>query len=82
MKILVYGAGVIGSYLIHVLCTANNDVTVLARGKHKEILESHGLEIYNHLQHKTTNDKVRVIDRIKDSIVPKAALESQEEKND
>ena len=64
MKILVYGVGVIGSYLVHVLCTAKNDVTVIARGKHKEVLESHGLEIYHHLQHKTTNDKIHVIDHI------------------
>ena len=32
MKILIYGAGVIGSYLTHVLCAAGNDVTLLARG--------------------------------------------------
>lgn len=32
MKILVYGAGVIGSYLTHMLCAAGNDVTLLARG--------------------------------------------------
>ena len=36
MKVLVYGSGVIGSYLVHVLCVAGNDVTVLARGKWKE----------------------------------------------
>lgn len=32
MKVLVYGAGVIGSYLTHVLCAAGNQVTLLARG--------------------------------------------------
>ena len=31
MKVLVYGSGVIGCYLAHVLCTAENDVTLLAR---------------------------------------------------
>lgn len=36
MKVLVYGSGVIGSYLSHVLCTAGNDVTMLARGKWKD----------------------------------------------
>ncbi len=30
MKVLVYGSGVIGCYLAHVLCTAGNDVTLLA----------------------------------------------------
>lgn len=29
MKVLVYGAGVIGCYLTHVLCEAGNDVTLL-----------------------------------------------------
>ncbi|WP_419891048.1 ketopantoate reductase family protein [Paenibacillus xylanexedens] len=32
MKILVYGAGVLGSQLAHVLVRGGNDVTVLARG--------------------------------------------------
>ena len=31
MKVLVYGSGVIGCYLAHILCTAGNDVTLLAR---------------------------------------------------
>ena len=39
MKILVYGAGVIGCYLTHVLCAAGNDVTLLARGSWRETLE-------------------------------------------
>lgn len=29
MKVLVYGAGVIGCYLAHVLCSAGNDVTLI-----------------------------------------------------
>jgi len=37
MKALVYGTGVIGSYLVHVLCSAENDVTVLARGTGTDI---------------------------------------------
>lgn len=39
MKLLVYGAGVIGSYLAHVLCSAGHDVSILARGRRKEELE-------------------------------------------
>lgn len=31
MKILVYGAGVIGCYLAHTLCRTGQDVTVLAQ---------------------------------------------------
>lgn len=61
MKVLVYGAGVIGSYLTHVLCTAGNDVTLLARGNWRETLERDGLTIVHHLQKKTTHDRPRII---------------------
>lgn len=56
MKVLVYGAGVIGCYLTHVLCRAGNDVTLLARGAWKSVLEEKGLTIRHHLQKKTTTD--------------------------
>lgn len=61
MKILVYGAGVIGSYLTHVLCAAGNDVTLLARGSWRETLERDGLTIRHHLQRRTTHDRPRMI---------------------
>ena len=54
MKVLVYGSGVIGSYLAHVLCSAGNDVTMLARGAWKTQLEAHGLRIRHHLQRTET----------------------------
>ncbi len=38
MRILVYGAGVIGCELAHVLCRAGQDVTLLARGSWKETI--------------------------------------------
>jgi 2-dehydropantoate 2-reductase len=66
VKVLVYGSGVIGSYLAHVLCTAGNDVTMLARGKWKEQLEKNGLRIRHHLQHKETLDHPAVIEAITD----------------
>ncbi len=61
MKILVYGCGVIGSYLTHVLCRAGNEVTVCARGKTKKVLESCGLRIKHKLQKSKTVDYPRVI---------------------
>ena len=61
MKILVYGAGVIGSYLAHALCAAGNDVSLLARGSWWETLERDGLTIIHHLQRKTTHDRPRII---------------------
>ena len=61
MKILVYGCGVIGSYLTHILCSAGNDVTVCARGRTKKILEKYGLRIKHKLQKKKTIDHPKVI---------------------
>ncbi|MCM1127264.1 MAG: NAD-binding protein [Lachnospiraceae bacterium] len=61
MRLLVYGAGVIGCELAHVLKAGGNDVTLLARGKWKDTLEKNGLIIRHYLQRKTTTDKVKVI---------------------
>lgn len=55
MKVLVYGAGVIGSLMIHELITAGNEVTVIARGQWKENLENNGLRI-------TINNKKKYTD--------------------
>lgn len=61
MKVLVYGGGVIGCYLTHVLCEAGNDVTLLARGNWKAVLEIKGLTIQHHLQRKTITDYPHII---------------------
>jgi 2-dehydropantoate 2-reductase len=63
MKVLVYGAGVIGCYLTHVLCQAGNEVSLLARGRWKETLEKSGLTIRHHLQRKTTADRPRIVEQ-------------------
>ena len=68
MKVLVYGSGVIGCYLAHVLCTAGNDVTLLARGQWKEQLQRNGLRIRHHLQRKTTLDHPRVIGGMEEDV--------------
>lgn len=60
MKILVYGAGVIGSYLSHILLCARHDVTILARGNRMNEIEKNGLQIRHFLQRKTTCDKIKV----------------------
>jgi 2-dehydropantoate 2-reductase len=64
MKILIYGAGVIGSYLTHVLCSSGNDVSVLARGSRREELEANGLVIQHYRQKKTTVDHPRIVERL------------------
>lgn len=61
MRVLVYGAGVIGGFLAHVLCQAGNEVSLLARGAWRETLERDGLVIRHSLQRKTTVDHPRVI---------------------
>ncbi|NRZ44230.1 ketopantoate reductase [Clostridium beijerinckii] len=50
MKILVYGAGVLGSYLAHVLIRGGNDVTLLARNERFKELKNNGLVIRHYIQ--------------------------------
>ncbi|PEL07588.1 ketopantoate reductase family protein [Bacillus sp. AFS017336] len=64
MKILIYGAGVLGSYLAHALVRAGNEVTVLARGRRYEQLKKDGIVIRHHFQRKNTVDSVNVINRL------------------
>ena len=52
MKILVYGAGVIGGQFAHALISAGNDVTVVARGAWAETLRTDGLRIRHYIQRK------------------------------
>ena len=81
MKVLVYGSGVIGCYLAHVLCTAENDVTLLARGQWKEQLQQNGLRIRHHLQRKTTLDHPRVTGGIEeDALVLEEERQSKRRK--
>lgn len=61
MKVLVYGAGVIGCLLTHNLCAAGNDVTLLARGQWADTLKENGLYIHHWLQRKNTVDYPKII---------------------
>ncbi|MDF2885383.1 MAG: ketopantoate reductase, partial [Clostridiaceae bacterium] len=45
MKILIYGAGVVGAYAAHELKRVGHEVTILARGKRYEELKEKGLVI-------------------------------------
>lgn len=65
MKILVYGAGVIGCELAHMLCKSQNDVTLLARGKWKKIIEEKGLIIRHYAQLHTTIDRIKIVEVLK-----------------
>lgn len=66
MKVLVYGAGVIGGQLAHALIKSGNDVTVIARGAWKETLQKDGLRIRHYIQKKDTVDHPRVLEKPND----------------
>jgi 2-dehydropantoate 2-reductase len=68
LKILVYGAGVIGSLLTHTLCVAGNDVSLLARGEWAEILKENGLRIHHWLQRNDTVDHPEIVTEIDENI--------------
>lgn len=61
MRILVYGAGVLGSYLAHELVRGGHNVTMLARGRRAEELEKNGNVIRHYFQFQTTVNHVKVI---------------------
>ncbi|MCD8819201.1 ketopantoate reductase family protein [Mammaliicoccus sciuri] len=61
MNVLVYGAGVIGSYLAHTLMNSGNEVTILARGNRFDQLNENGLKIEHYFQKKTTIDRPKII---------------------
>ncbi|MBR2677195.1 MAG: ketopantoate reductase family protein [Solobacterium sp.] len=63
MKVLVYGAGVIGGQLVHALIKNGNDVTVIARGAWKDTLEKDGLRIRHYIQKKDTTDHPHVLEK-------------------
>lgn len=62
MRILIFGAGVIGGQLCHALCACGNDVTVIARGTWAETLRTKGLRIHHYIQRKDTVDHPRVLE--------------------
>lgn len=65
MRILVYGAGVLGCELAHVLMqNKKNVVTLLARGEWKEMIDQKGLAIRHWAQHKTTTEHIKTIDTL------------------
>lgn len=64
MKILIFGAGVIGSIFAGKLAQAKNDVTVLARGKRFEEIKKDGIVLINPKTNQEEHAKVHVIDRL------------------
>ena len=64
MKILIYGAGVLGSHLAHELVRGGNNVTMLARGQRLNELRDDGNVLRHYFQLRTTVDQVNVISEL------------------
>lgn len=64
MKVLIYGAGVIGSIFAAKLFFSGQDVTVLARGKRFEEINSQGIVICNPKTNNKEVAKVKVINNL------------------
>lgn len=63
MRILIYGAGVIGCLYATIFCKAGYDTTIYARGKRLKSFNEKGLLYYNNKQVLKTN--VNIIDKVK-----------------
>ncbi|MDO4765593.1 MAG: 2-dehydropantoate 2-reductase N-terminal domain-containing protein [Eubacteriales bacterium] len=65
MRILVFGAGVLGCNLAANLCKAGKDVTLLARGQWYQKIRKNGLTIQNKLTGKVSYYSLPVISELK-----------------
>ena len=64
IKILIYGAGAIGSIFAGMIAKVGYDVTVLARGIRLKELQQNGLILINSLSYKRLELKVKAIDKL------------------
>jgi 2-dehydropantoate 2-reductase len=64
MKILVYGAGNIGSLYAALLEESGQEVSVLARGKRLADIRDHGLQLEDSVTGKQTTARVKTVERL------------------
>lgn len=64
MKILVYGAGVLGSVFAAKLHAAGENVTILGRGGRLEFIRENGIVIRDEMEDLEIHESVRVTDRL------------------
>lgn len=64
MKILVFGAGVLGCNLARDLFRAGKDVTLLARGSRADNIAKHGLRIKDKFSFRVSTNRVPVVTRL------------------
>ena len=65
MKILVFGAGVLGCNLARNLFRAGKDVTLLARGKWSEEIRENGLRIKDKFSPRVSVSRVPVVTELR-----------------
>ena len=65
MKILVFGAGVLGCNLARNFFQARKDVTLLARGNWAEEIKKNGLRIKNQILPYTTKSRIAIVTELK-----------------
>jgi 2-dehydropantoate 2-reductase len=64
LKILVYGAGVIGSLYAARLRDSGQDVSILARGDRLATIKAHGISLEDVLSGRRTETSISVVDRL------------------
>ncbi len=62
LKILIYGAGAIGSIFAGMIARSGYDVTILARGKRLDELQQNGLILVNSISNERLQLKVKTTD--------------------
>ena len=66
-RILIYGAGTIGSLFAGMIAQKGYDVTILARGKRYDELKQDGIILNNCLSNKKTQVNIKTIDTLKEN---------------
>ena len=69
MKILIYGAGVIGSIFAGKLAQKGYDITILARNNRYKEIEKNGIILKNSLNGKIDNVRIKLIDTLDETDV-------------
>ncbi len=65
MRILVFGAGPLGSVYAHLLHKAGREVTVLARGERYDWLRANGLVLHNELTGQRESSRINMVNELK-----------------
>jgi 2-dehydropantoate 2-reductase len=64
MKILIYGAGPLGSLYAHRLHQAGKDVAILARNKRYDFIKENGVVLVNEFTGEKETSRVRTVDKL------------------